>query len=90
MRLSEAVQGLPGRLVSDGEFRCLAFATEREQGSFLTFMEREKFLPALGNAKISCVLATPELAEKIPPPQTHFRRPRTWKSAPRGLRKEAA
>lgn len=66
MRLSEAVQGLPGQLTSDGEFRCLAFATDREQDSFLTFLEREKFLPALENPNISCVLITPMLAEQVP------------------------
>lgn len=66
MYLSEAVRGLPGNLISDGEFRCLAFATEREQTSFLTFLEREKFLPSLENPNISCVLTTPELAERIP------------------------
>lgn len=66
MKLSEAVRGLPGRLVSDGEFRCLAFATEREQTSFLTFLEREKFLPSLENPNISCVLALPELADRVP------------------------
>lgn len=67
MKLSESVKNLCGHLASDGEFRCLAFATEREQISFLTFMEREKFLPSLDNPNISCVLATPELADRIPP-----------------------
>lgn len=66
MRLSESVRNLSGHLASDGEFRCLAFATEREQTGFLTFLEREKFLPSLENPNISCVLTTPELAEKIP------------------------
>ncbi len=67
MKLSTAVKGLTGRLISDGEFRCLAFATEREQTSFLTFLEREKFLPSLENPNISCVLAAPELADRVPP-----------------------
>ena len=66
MLLSEVVKALPGQLVSDGEFRCLAFATETEQTAFLTFLEREKFLPALENPNISCVLTTAELAEWIP------------------------
>lgn len=66
MRLSEAVQGLQGQLISDGEFHCLAFATEREQTRFLTFLEREKFLASLENPNISCVLAVPELAERVP------------------------
>lgn len=66
MKLSESVKNLSGHLASDGEFRCLAFATEQEQTGFLTFLEREKFLPSLENSNISCVLTTPELAEKIP------------------------
>lgn len=67
MRLSEAVEDLPGRLLSDGEFHCLALATERKQTCFLTFLEREKFLPSLENPNISCVLTVPELAERLPP-----------------------
>lgn len=66
MLLSEVVKVLPGQLISDGEFRCLAFATETEQPAFLTFLEREKFLPALENPHISCVLTTAELAERVP------------------------
>ena len=31
MLLSEVVKVLPGQLISDGEFRCLAFATETEE-----------------------------------------------------------
>ena len=65
MRLSDAVRNVPGRLVSDGEFRCLAFATEKEQTSFLTFLEREKFLPSLENPGISCVLTSPVLADQF-------------------------
>lgn len=66
MILSEEVKGLNGKLVSDGEFQSIAFATEKEQQRFLTFLEREKFLPSLENPNISCVLITPELAEKVP------------------------
>ena len=66
MVFSEAVRTLSGRLVSDGEFRCLSFATEQGQTEFLTFLEREKFLPFMENPGISCVLTTPELAERIP------------------------
>ena len=67
MKLSEAVRGVSGTLAADGEFSCIAFATEQEQSQFLTFLEKEKFLPALDNSKISCVLTTSALAEKIPP-----------------------
>ncbi len=66
MKLSESVKNLPGYLVSDGEFRCLAFATEQVQTEFLTFLDREKFLPSLRKPGISCVLTTPELAEQVP------------------------
>ena len=66
MRFSEVVGGLTGQLISDGEFHSLAFATEREQTSFLTFLEREKFLPTLENPNVSCVLTVPALADRIP------------------------
>lgn len=66
MRLSEIAAHIAGQLIRDGEFSLIAFATEGEQRDFLTFLEKEKFLPALDNPNISCVLCTPELAEKIP------------------------
>lgn len=66
MLLSEAVKGIEGTMVSDGVFHCIAFATESEQAAFLTFLEKEKFLSALDNPNISCVLITRELAEKVP------------------------
>lgn len=66
MILSEVVRGMDGRLIHDAEFSCIAFATETEQDNFLTFLEKEKFLSALDNPHISCVLTTPELKDKIP------------------------
>lgn len=66
MRLSDVVTGLSGKLLSDGEFKSIAFATEQEQSWFLTFLEKEKFLGALDNPNISCVLTTEELAAKLP------------------------
>lgn len=66
MRLSDVVKGLSGTLLTDGEFQSIAFATEREQQGFLTFLEKEKFLGALENPNISCVLTTEELAPRIP------------------------
>lgn len=67
MKLSDVRSYFACTLVRDGEFQRLAFATEREQTCFLTFLEKEKFLPALcQNTGISCVLCTPELAGKIP------------------------
>ena len=41
MKLSEAVRGVSGTLAADGEFSCIAFATEQEQSQFLTFLERK-------------------------------------------------
>lgn len=66
MRLSNVVKGISGSLISDGEFDCIAFATEQSQNRFLTFLENEKFLSALENPNIVCVLITPDLAEKVP------------------------
>ena len=67
MQLSEAVSNLAGTLRSDGAFQCIAFATEQDQDQFVTFLEKEKFLPAMDNPHISCVLTTPELVDKLPP-----------------------
>ena len=70
MLLSEVVLGLDGELISDHSFSCIAFATETEQVNFLTFLEKEKFLSALDNPNISCVLITPELKDQVP---THIK-----------------
>lgn len=66
MRLSEVTASLKGMLLCDGDFDCIAFATEQTQKNFLTFLEKEKFLPALDNPGISCVLTTKVLSGKIP------------------------
>lgn len=67
MKLSSVSAYLDGTLLREGDFYKLAFATEQEQTGFLTFLEREKFLPALcENTGVSCVLCTPELADQIP------------------------
>ena len=67
MKLSDVIRGMDGTLLSDGEFRSIAFATEEMQSGFLTFLEKEKFLSALRNPGISCVLIKPELADRVPP-----------------------
>lgn len=67
MRLSEAVKGMPGTLISDGEFQCISYATEREQQNFLTFFEKAKFASALENPNISCILTVESMLEHIPP-----------------------
>ena len=66
MKMSVAVDGMPGVLLSDGNFNDIAFATEKEITGFLTFLEKEKFVGALQSTNISCILTTPELAGKIP------------------------
>ena len=67
MKLSTVAAYLDGTLLREGDFYRLAFATEQEQTGFVTFLEREKFLPILcENTGVSCVLCTPELADKIP------------------------
>lgn len=66
MKLSAAIDKMPGILLSDGNFDDIAFATERERTGFLTFLEKKKFIGALQSTNISCVLTTPELAEEIP------------------------
>lgn len=66
MKLSEVTRGIDGTLLADGEFSCIAYATEEEQTEFVSFLEREKFLSALSNPNISCVLVKPEFADKVP------------------------
>lgn len=66
MKLSDVTRSLEGTLVSDGDFRSIAFATEDSQTEFLSFLEKEKFLPALNNPGISCVLVKPQLANRVP------------------------
>lgn len=66
MKLSKIIHSLEGTLISDGDFCSIAFATEDTQTEFLSFLEKEKFLPALKNPGISCVLIKPELVDRVP------------------------
>ena len=67
MLLSETVKNIEGKLIRDGQFKRLDYCTVKEDGPFLSFMEREKFLPALlENEHVSCVLCREDLADKIP------------------------
>lgn len=67
MQLSEVTSGLEGTLVRDGSFSRLDYCTVKENGPFLTFMEREKFLKALAeNNCVSCILCKPELVDRVP------------------------
>ncbi len=66
MRLSEVVEGTPGQLIKDGYFEKLNFCTSRVEYDFLTFMEKEKFVPKMSK-RVSCVICTPEIVNNLPP-----------------------
>ena len=67
MRLSEVTKDMNGILISDGFFDRIDYCTVQENGPFLSFMEQEKFLPALEkNRQISCVFCKESLKDKIP------------------------
>ncbi len=67
MLLSEVISGLEGVLVRDGSFNRLDYCTVMENGPFLSFMEREKFLDSLlNNYCISCVICKPDLVDLMP------------------------
>jgi len=65
MKLSEVVGIVEGQLVSDGEFETLNYCTAEIEESFLSFIEKEKFIPKM-NQNITCILCTKELVEKLP------------------------
>ena len=68
MKLSQILAHIPKpyMLCRDGEFSLLEQCTKIRAPGALTYLDREKFLPALGHPDISCVICTPELREKIP------------------------
>lgn len=57
---------VPCSLVRDGEFQVMEQCTRIRGADALTYLDREKFLPALGDLNISCVICKPEFAGKIP------------------------
>ena len=65
MELSKVVSGLEGRLISDGEFDDLNYCTAETDRSFLTFIEKEKFIAKM-NPMVTCVLCSDGLVDKLP------------------------
>jgi UDP-3-O-[3-hydroxymyristoyl] glucosamine N-acyltransferase len=62
----KALEGLEVRVIRDGEFGSLGLVTHDRSG-LLVFLEHEQHLARLlDNPKISCVITTPDLAEKLP------------------------
>lgn len=69
MRLFDSVASLACgdvAFISDGEFDALEQCTRVRGERALTFLESEKYLPALDDKRISCVICTPELRGAIP------------------------
>ena len=66
MKLSDVVGQFSGKMVSDGTFTSVAFATDPLDVPFLTFFEKEKFAPFLQNPHISCVLTRAEYLSMVP------------------------
>ena len=44
MLLSELVEGIDGKLITDGEFEIMNYCTADIKKNFLTFLENPKFL----------------------------------------------
>lgn len=57
---------VPCSLVRDGEFQIMEQCTRIRRADALTYLDREKFLPALEDLNISCVICKPEFARKLP------------------------
>lgn len=57
---------VPCSLVRDGEFQIMEQCTRIRRADALTYLDREKFLPALEDLNISCVICKPEFAGKLP------------------------
>lgn len=53
-------------LISDGEFDSLEQCTRIHGEMVLTFLESPKYLSALENPGISCVICTPEIQQQVP------------------------
>lgn len=58
--------GCQGSLISDGEFCALEQCTRIRTTKALTYIENEKYVSALNNLHISCVICAPEFKNKIP------------------------
>lgn len=65
MRLSDFMDILEGKLLSDGHFDTLEYCTATCEQSFLTFLENPKYLAKI-NPKASCVFVTKENVPQLP------------------------
>ncbi len=68
MKLSDFLEHieLPCTLVSDGEFDAPEQCTRVRGKNALVFLTGPRYLNALQNSNVSCVICTPELQEQIP------------------------
>lgn len=62
IEISNLIQGL--EVISDGEFTSLGLAVSRCEEKLLSFIENEKYIPALGD-NITCLFTTKEIGEKL-------------------------
>ncbi|MCF0127447.1 MAG: hypothetical protein HUJ70_02705 [Pseudobutyrivibrio sp.] len=65
MRLSDYRDQLNIKILRDGEFDTLGNCTDGIEVSFLSFLGKERFLDKM-SSRISCLITTAELADKIP------------------------
>ena len=68
MKLSEYLGQIkyPCKLTSDGEFQTLEQCTRIHGTQALTYVENIKYVDALNNPNISCVICTPEIKDQLP------------------------
>lgn len=65
MKLSDYVDVLHGKLVSDSDFEILEFCTSRSEKKFLTFLENPQFINKI-SSNTTCIITTSELEKDIP------------------------
>lgn len=58
--------GVLAELVQDGTFAVLEQCTRIRKDGALTYLENAKYLPALNDPQIRCVICTPALKEQLP------------------------
>jgi UDP-3-O-[3-hydroxymyristoyl] glucosamine N-acyltransferase len=65
MLLSELVEGIDGKLITDGEFEIMNYCTADIKKNFLTFLENPKFLKKI-NSNVSCIICKEEYMNQLP------------------------
>lgn len=65
MKLSDCIKIFGGKLVSDGEFETLEYCTSSCEKSFLSFLEKEKFIDKI-SPNVTCIITTEECSSKLP------------------------